>query len=222
MSTDTWIEQIGGTQDISAAAKGQMVRKFLAPLDGGIEKARSEGFVEGNTTIVDGETYIIDRLRATNYEGAYDLVEVMFVSQQGAGGGGGGGRDGKVHKANDEEWTFECQLQQMTAIEAINKGYISSISVLPSESDPNTFLVGIPIPTLVRKLWMKGIKAQRPLPDSAGSAISEFEPWLLEVGKKLEGTNWLCEDMLARADGFLQLLEFRYAYRRYEPEITYT
>lgn len=131
--------------------------------------------MDGVTAAVDGETYIFDHIEWHNYEGAFDWVDIIFVSQQGSTGGSLSARDGRVRKAGDEEWELECQVERMTAGDALTRGFIESLSDISEVADlSETTMIDMPIPTLVRRNWTKGVKNKRPLPAKIEEAVAEW------------------------------------------------
>lgn len=198
-----WIPQPGTGRDNASDGTGTRTFNFLADLDTGRDAAVAQGYSEGMQTQFDGETYELARIRTAPHEEAYDMVTLVWQSIHGPAAPVS---SAKKHKVNDEEWRLRVTMKSMSAQEALDKGYIASLSAITG--DPEETTVHIPVATMERKKWMRGVKNDRALPSSASAALTKYMPLAATIGQALGtgATHWFCTDLTTDAEGALMLL----------------
>jgi hypothetical protein len=207
-----WVEQPQKRLTRSSNGGGSLAVDYLADHGRGRETATMKGYLEGRQMLIDGETWEVSNIAvADEGEGAYDRVTITYTSMYGAPTPS---RSQKQHKSGDEEWRMHVEMKAMTANEALDKGYIASISdVSLINDDADATIINLPVPVLTQKTWQKGAKNTRALPNTAATAIAKFNPIATVAGQKLAAqSNLYCTDIQVDEDGALMVVSKTWEY----------
>lgn len=137
----------------SSNGKIEYTLVYETELGQGEVEAEEQGFIIGDVVTYDGHTLVLDRIKVTPRGGAFDRVELIYISPD-YQSSGGGHSDGKLHKSGDEEFSLETADEQMSPDDAVSLGFVESASDLPKgESVP------VSVAYVVWRKWLspKGI-----------------------------------------------------------------
>jgi hypothetical protein len=138
----------------SSNGKIEYTLVFETELGQGEVEAEDQGFIIGDVVTYDGHTLVLDRIKVTPRGGAFDRVELIYISPDYQSSGGGGHSDGKLHKAGDNEFSLETADEQMSASDALRYGYLETLAEVPEES---TLTIAVAYVVWRRWLSPKGV-----------------------------------------------------------------
>ena len=206
--------------------RARFIRTFRAQLNRGLAEATRQGFVNGRTETIDGQTVVLCNRGRRNI-GGLDEVQLTYIGLSGAPIPP---RAQRPRRPGDEEWSLSGSLEDVPEDEDFYNadGQLVDIDTL----NIITGTLRMPRLVLVWKKWLTPIYGvslsdPRPLPRSKAAALALAISYSSgpsgeggggpRMGCTLDsstaGKKWLCVDIAVEADGALLCRTARFQHR---------